>query len=211
MSVSHQPSFNKQLHIRYWLRCLKTHLPNQYTSNDSQRATLAFFTLSALDLLGVLHERTTSDERADYAEWIYKCQHPHGGFKGFTGAHVGDSRTGPGSCWDPANVAATYFSLASLAILGDDMKRVKRLECLKWIKSLQLENGSFGEALGKGGKVEGGNDARYCYCAIAARWILLSIGVGEQEDIEDININALVRFVTSSQVGLVVTYGGNHD
>lgn len=198
MSFSNAPTLNKAVHIRYWLRCLKIHLPTQYTSNDSQRATLAFFTLSALDLLGVLHERTTADERAAYVKWIYRCQHPDGGFRGFTGADAGQSRE---SCWDPANMAATYFSLASLLVLGDDMKQVKRKECLKWIRRLQLEDGSFGEAIGKGGKVEGGRDARYCYCAVAVRWILQAGEAGEQNH-EDINVGALIRFITSSQVGL---------
>lgn len=200
MSALDESTFNKAVHIRYWLRCLKTHLPTQYTSNDSQRATLAFFTLSALDLLGVLHERTTADERAAYAEWIYRCQHPDGGFRGFTGSDVGSLDENKERCWDPANMAATYFSLASLAILGDDMKRVKKRECLNWIRKLQLEDGSFGEAIGKGGVVEGGKDTRYCYCAIAVRWILWAGEASEQDDVEDIDTEALVGFIISSQV-----------
>lgn len=200
MSSLDVSTFDKAVHIRYWLRCLKTHLPTQYTSNDSQRATLAFFTLSALDLLGILHERTTDSERAAYTEWIYRCQHPDGGFRGFTGSDLGSSGENYERCWDPANMAATYFSLASLAILGDDMKRVKRSECLNWIRRLQLEDGSFGEAIGKGGKVEGGKDTRYCYCAIAVRWILWAGEAYEQGDVEDIDVEALVGFITSSQV-----------
>lgn len=195
-----EPTFNKAQHIKYWLRCLKTHLPTQYTPNDSQRTTLAFFILSALDLLGVLHERTSEAERAAYIDWIYRCQHPDGGFRGFTGTDVGEARNAGNSCWDPANVAATYFSLAALTVLGDGLQRVRRRECLKWIKSLQLADGSFGEALGESGKVEGGMDVRFCYCAAAVRWMLRLVSYEEEVNIVDINVEALVGFITSSQV-----------
>ncbi len=165
--------------------------------------TLAFFTLSALDLLGVLFDRTSASERAGYTEWIYRCQHPQGGFRGFTGADAGEARYDhiPGT-WDPANLAATFFALAALAVLGDALERVKRRECLAWLGRLQQEDGSFGEVVGEGGNVEGGGDIRYCYLAAAIRWMLridLKNG-GDEEDIKDINVPALVTFITSSQV-----------
>lgn len=203
MSSSPIPKFNKAKHIKYWLRCLKTHLPTQYTSNDSQRTTLAFFILSALDLLGVLHEHTTSAERTAYINWIYKCQHPQGGFRGFTGTNFGeDKRDERNGGWDPANVAATYFSLAALTVLGDGLERVKRKECWEWLKGLQLADGSFGEARGEGVCVEGERDVRFCYCAAAVRWILRRVrGISEKEEgLGDIDVEGLVRFVTSSQV-----------
>lgn len=193
-------TFNKAQHIKYWLRCLKTHLPNQYTSNDSQRTTLAFFIVSALDLLGVLHERTSEAERTAYIDWIYRCQHPDGGFRGSTGTNVGKARNAENSCWDPANVAATYFSLAALTVLGDGLQMVRRRKCLKWIKALQLADGSFGESLGESGKVDGGRDLRFCYCAAAVRWMLRLGSYDEQLDVADIDVEALVEFITSSQV-----------
>ena len=205
MSASDPLTFSKAQHIKYWLRCLKTHLPTQYTSFDSQRLTFAFFTLSALDLLGVLFDRTTASERGDYTEWIYRCQHPDGGFRGFTGADVGDARLDktPGP-WDPANLAATFFALAALTVLGDTLERVKRRECLAWLGSLQLEDGSFGEALGEGGKIEGGGDIRYCYLAAAVRWILRGDEetIGVEGSFKDIDVLALVGFITSSQVSV---------
>lgn len=111
-----------------------------------------------------------------------------------------DSQT-PG-CWDPANLAATFFSLAALSILGDDLKRVKKKECLKWVKRLQLKDGSFGEVIGEGGKIEGGRDIRYCYLAAAVRWILqiAEEHKGDNDGVEDIDVDALVGFITSSQV-----------
>ena len=200
MSIPDKPTFNKAQHIKYWLRCLKTYLPTQYTSNDSQRTTLGFFILSALDFLGVLHERTTKSERAAYVDWIYRCQVPDGGFRGFTGTDLGEARDEQNSYWDPANLAATYSSLAALMVLGDGLGRVKRRECLRWIKKLQLEDGSFGETLGKGGGIEGGKDMRFCYCATAVRW-MLRVGKEDEEDkVEDIDVEALMGFIISSQV-----------
>ncbi|KAL8953649.1 MAG: hypothetical protein Q9222_000486 [Ikaeria aurantiellina] len=191
-------SFNKTAHIRYFLRCLKTHLPTAYTANDSQRMTLAFFILCALDLLDALDSNTTEEERLAYVDWIYRCQHPGGGFRGFTGALVAnDERNEGNEHWDPANIAATYFALANLAILGDDLQRVKGRECLDWLKRLQLDDGTFGEAVGKDGQVEGGRDMRFCYCAAVIRWIL---GGGNGED-EDIDVPKLMLFLEASQVG----------
>ncbi|KAL8813457.1 MAG: hypothetical protein Q9223_000216 [Gallowayella weberi] len=189
------PTLNKSTHIRYFLRCLKTHLPTAYSTNDSQRMTLAFFILCGLDLLGVLEINTTEADRVAYVDWIYRCQHPDGGFRGFTGADMGGERMEENQHWDPANIAATYFALASLAILGDNLGRVKRIECLRWLRRLQLSDGTFGEALGIQGEAHSGRDMRFCYCAAAIKWIL---GGGE-EDEEDIDVDGLVRFIEASQ------------
>ncbi|KAL8856997.1 MAG: hypothetical protein Q9178_006402 [Gyalolechia marmorata] len=187
--------FNKSTHIRYFLRCLKTHLPTAYSSNDSQRVTLAFFVLCGLDLLDALDTNTTENERAAYVDWIYRCQRSDGGFRGFTGADMGVDKTEGVEHWDPANIAATYFALASLAILGDDLARVKRKECLRWLKRLQLSDGTFGEALGSDGEAHSGRDMRFCYCAAAIRWILAD-RMGEEDDID---VDGLVRFIEASQ------------
>lgn len=193
MEEPRQPIFMTPRHIKYWLRCLKTFLPTAYTPNDSQRMTFAFFTLSALDLLSALENHTTSEEREGYVDWIYHCQHPNGGFKGFTGADAGVE-----SCWDPANLAATYFALASLIVLRDPMERLDTHRCLSWLRQLQREDGSFGEALGKDGQLEGGGDIRYCYLAAAVRSIVRR---GESiKGVDDINVESLVSYVRSSVV-----------
>ena len=193
--------FNKERHIKYWLRCLKSYLPTAYTSNDSNRMTLAYFTVSALDLLGVLHEKSTASERAAFIDWIYLCQHPDGGFRGFTGTNFGDAmRNEENRHWDPANLAGTYFALAALAVLGDDWERVKRKECLEWLRRLQCGDGSFGEVLGEGGKIEGGQDVRYCFLAALVRWILRDGRQGSDTDVPDIDVEALASFVTASKV-----------
>lgn len=100
--------------------------------------------------------------------------------------------------WDAANLAATYFACAALVILGEGMERVRRKECLEWVKRLQRANGSFGEGLGKGGVVDGAEDMRFCYLAAATRWFLRR---GEDMDeVEDINVNGLVEWIEASVV-----------
>lgn len=120
------------------------------------------------------------------------------------GTDFGERANAENARWDPANVPATYFALASLLILGDDLKRVRRKETLRWIHLMQREDGSFGETL-VDGKQEGGRDPRLGYCATGVRYILrggtepgpLSI---DGEIIEDINIDTYVNCVRSSEV-----------
>lgn len=193
--------FYKERHIKYWLRCLKTHLPGAYyTSSDSNRIVLAFFIVSALDLLGALESNTTATERAEYVDWIYECQHPDGGFRGFTGTNLGSLRSNENAHWDPANLPATYFALAALAILGDDLGRLRRRQCLEWLPKLQRTDGSFGETLGEGASIEGGRDMRFCNCAAGVRWILRRTNLRPQGEIRDIDVGNLVRYIKASEV-----------
>ncbi|PYI09015.1 geranylgeranyl transferase beta subunit [Aspergillus sclerotiicarbonarius CBS 121057] len=193
-------TFTKERHIKYFLRCLKTFLPSLYTSNDSNRMLLAFFTVAGLDLLGVLQSKTTPEERQGYIEWIYHCQVPTGGFRAFTGTDFGaENRTPDNEAWDPANVPSTFFALELLLILGDDLSRVKRAECLQWLPQMQRSNGSFGEVLGPGGKIEGGGDLRFCCFAAGTRYILRGKGGKDLADIKDIDVDKLAAFVQACQ------------
>ncbi|PWY76198.1 serine/threonine protein kinase [Aspergillus heteromorphus CBS 117.55] len=193
-------TFNRERHIKYFLRCLKTFLPSLYTSNDSNRMLLAFFTVAGLDLLGVLQSKTTPEERQGYIKWIYHCQVPTGGFRAFTGTDFGsENRTPENEAWDPANVPSTFFALVVLVILGDDLSRVKRAACLQWLPRLQRDNGSFGEVLGPGGDIEGGGDLRFCCFAAGTRYILRGKGGRDVDDIRDINVDKLAAFVQACQ------------
>lgn len=196
-------SFTTPRHVKYYLRCLKTFLPSAYTSNDSNRMLLAFFTLSGLDVLGVLQDKTTPEERQAYIDWLYHCQVPSGGFRGFSGTDFGaDRRTEDNEVWDPANGPATFFALVNLLILGDDLSKVKRRECLEWLPKLQRADGSFGEVLGVDGRIAGDRDLRYCMCAAGIRYILrgsLNKGV---EDVQDIDVPGFVSFIEACQVNL---------
>ncbi|KAI9781410.1 MAG: hypothetical protein M1839_006004 [Geoglossum umbratile] len=191
---------HKDRHAKYWLRCLRSLLPNAYIPNESSRMTLAFFTISALDILGILHTSTSITEREGWADWIYQCQLASGGFRGFPGADFGSQRSVENEAWDPANLAATFFTLATLVVLGDDLERVRRAECLQWLQRLQRQDGSFGELLGEEGKIVGGRDMRYCYMATGVRWMLRGRAEGAKAGGKDIDVDALVGFINSSEV-----------
>lgn len=194
------PVLNTERHIKYYLRCLKTFLPSAYISNDSNRMLLAFLTLTGLDVLNALNSKTTPEERQTYIDWVYHCQVPSGGFRGFSGTDFGsDNRRPENEAWDPANVPATFFALVNLLILGDDLARVKREECLRWLPKLQRDDGSFGEVLGPGQSVEGNSDLRYCCCAAGIRFILRGSGKGV-EDVEDIDVPRFIEFIQACQV-----------
>ncbi|KAK5796757.1 hypothetical protein VI817_006041 [Penicillium citrinum] len=191
---------NTERHVKYYLRCLKTFLPSAYLSNDSNRMLLAFLALTGLDVLGALQNKTTPEERQSYINWIYHCQVPTGGFRGFSGTDFGDEqRRSENEAWDPANVPATFFALVNLLILGDDLSRVRRVECLEWLPRMQRENGGFGEVLGPGGKVEGNSDLRYCCCAAGIRYILRGSRGKGVEGVEDIDVSRLMGFIQACQ------------
>lgn len=195
------PTFNTERHVKYYLRCLKTFLPSAYTSNDSSRMLLAFLTLSGLDVLGVLQSKTTPEERQGYIDWLYHCQVPSGGFRGFPGTDFGPGkRNKDNEAWDPANVPATFFALVNLLILGDDLSRVKRRECLEWLPKVQRADGSFGELVGPEGSVGGPRDLRYCCCAAGIRYVLRGRSETGLEGVPDIDVLGFISFIEACQV-----------
>lgn len=194
------PVFLRDRHIKYWLRCAKTFLPEPYTSNDSNRMTLAFFIVSALDLLDLLDSKFDIEERNSWTDWIYSCQLDSGGFRGFSGTKFGNHvRTSENQHWDPSNVPATFFALVTLIILGDDLSRVRRPECLAWLPKVQREDGSFGETLGEGDSIEGGSDLRFCCCAAGIRHVLRGRG---GMDVQDFDVDRLFAYIAACQVCL---------
>ncbi|KUJ22387.1 terpenoid cyclases/Protein prenyltransferase [Mollisia scopiformis] len=199
-------SLDVALHIKYWHRCLKNVLPTGYTSMDSSRMTLGFFILSALDLLGAGAETFPEDERANIKDWILKCQHPDGGFCGSPNHKYPDAAyvdVGHGKqTMDPANLPATYFAIMGLSFVGS-LDGVRRDDCLRWIKGLQREDGSFGEFITQDGVIQGGTDMRISYAAMAIRWILKGDYDSSKEDGADIDVDQLVKYIRSGQ-----TYDG---
>jgi len=192
------PTLQKSKHIKYWLRCLKTCLPTDYTSTDLNRLTLGFFCIAALDLLGCLYTETTEEDRAGWINWIYKNQLPIGGFRGSPATDLG--KGADGSEWDPPIVPASFFALAALVSLGDNLERVKKRELLELLPKVQREDGSFGEWLGGDGQIIGGSDMRFVYCAVAIRWILRGReGKGVVEGVKDIDVEGVVKFIRSAE------------
>jgi geranylgeranyl transferase type-1 subunit beta len=175
-----------------------------YTANDSNRMYLAYFILSACDVLDILTTSTQPTERQSWIDWIYHCQHPNGGFRMWPGTDFGERANADNAKWDPANINATYFALASLLILGDDLKRVKRKATLRWVCEMQRDDGSFGETI-IDGKREGGRDPRLGYCATGVRYVLRGdtkpgpIEI-DGESINDIDFDKYVECLRHSEV-----------
>jgi len=86
---------------------------------------------------------------------------------------------------------------------------VKRIDCLRWLKRLQRDDGSFGEFLGNDGKVEGGRDMRYCHFASGVRWMLRGdLGPSGEETYEDIDVDKMVLHIQSGEVAALCELSG---
>ncbi|KAK0119105.1 hypothetical protein ONS95_007969 [Cadophora gregata] len=196
-------TLEKEKHIKYWQRCLNSLLPTVYTSTDSSRMTLAFFILSALDLLGAGSSTFPEQDRTRIREWVLKSQHPNGGFCGSPNHRFPDQYyvdVGNGiQQMDPANLPATFFALLCLSFVGG-LDRVNRAICLNWLRTLQRKDGSFGELITQDGSIEGGRDMRYCQTGMAVRWILGGDTADKQDDVDT---ESLVDHIRAGQ-----TYDG---
>lgn len=161
--------------------------------------TLAFFIVSALDTLDILESKFDTQERHGWINWIYACQINDGGFRGSSGTKIDHNiRTPENQHWDPANVPATFFALVTLIILGDDLSRVRRGECLAWLPKVQRDDGSFGETLGQDESIEGGSDLRFCCCAAGIRYILRG---PREKELKDFGVDRLISYIAACQVG----------
>lgn len=187
-------------HVTYWKRCLKTYLPSVYVSSDSNRLMLAYFCISALDLLDALDSSISDEERRDFIDWVYICQHAKGGFRGSPGVDLDGRENLSNEAWDVSSGPATFFALSILAILRDDFSRVKRKGCLQFLNRIQRPDGSIGEHLGENGTIEGGMDTRFGYCGAGARWILRGKARGEVEGVPDIEVDKLIHCINLAQV-----------
>ena len=200
MTPPPRPTLDRARHIKYWLRCLKTCLPTEYTSTDLSRLTLAFFCISALDLLGELSTVTTPEERSQWINWVYRNQHPSGGFRGSPATDFGAVATTENRSWDPAHLPATCFALITLVTLGDDLSRFDRRGALELLPKLQRDDGSFGEWRHESsGEVIGGTDMRHMYFASAIRWALRGRHSTGVEDVPDFDVDKAVAFIRASQ------------
>lgn len=101
--------------------------------------------------------------------------------------------------YDPANLAATFFGLACLGILGDTevWTRLSRDKILAYVASCQREDGSFGSFC-INGEVAADYDMRCCYLATGIR--RLARDTTESTSLtRDINIPAMVQHIKNTQ------------
>lgn len=196
------PQLDKALHCKYWQRHHNAYLPSPYTSADSTRLMLACFILSASDLLSM---PISAEDRVNIREWVLGLQHPEGGFCG-SSTH---SHKGQQAAKGEANIAATFFALVLLAMAAEERDAqsafagVRRGSLLRWLRTLQREDGSFGQNMWEG-RPAGGNDTRHSYLASCIRWMIRgNIKEGDDAWVEDLDLDRMVAFVRRGQ-----TYDG---
>jgi len=202
--------FSYQTHINFFLAHLKM-VPIHYKSLDTNRLTMLYFCLSALDVLGVLDSTLdkTRGLRQHIVDFVYAMQvHPHPGradhdrfaacgFRGssylgepFCCGHGGQAeqaaKAGRVNSYDEGHIAATYCALCVLLMCGDDLQRVNKKAVIEGLKSLQQSNGSFCPT-SSGGE----SDTRFVYCACAISTIL--------EDWSGVSKDAAAKYIADSQ------------
>ena len=80
--------------------------------------------------------------------------------------------------------------------------RINRKATLRWLKTLQRSDGSFGEVVDADGIISGGRDMRYCYFASAIRWCLRDPDAtrDQEEDAAlDFDTDRLVKYIRAGQ------------
>jgi geranylgeranyl transferase type-1 subunit beta len=178
-------------HIAYHKRCLGL-LPHQFQGVDLNRVSIAFFLLNALDILNSPSPSTFPEhDRLHWIDWLYKCQLTQGG--GFRGSTA--TISGPPSLFDSGHLPASYFAIATLLILGDDLSRVKRTEILKGLRKSQFADGSFAPVLLGDGEKFGEVDVRHLYCAVAVREMLSPVTKEE-----DFDVSAAIGYIQRCKV-----------
>ncbi|CEP11352.1 hypothetical protein [Parasitella parasitica] len=197
--IAGEPIFSKEKLVKYFKSNLCM-LPTQYTQTETNRMTLAFFCLGAMDLLGELDNNVSAQNKHDWIEWIYAQQVLPTGIEpdenrflcGFRGSPWSGRKFDPNAktCefqhYDSSHIANTYTALLNLLILGDDLSRVNRKAIIQTLKSLQQEDGSVAPTHGS---LE--RDVRFIFCACSISYIL--------NDWSGINKEATVQHIRQLQ------------
>ncbi|CAF1143559.1 unnamed protein product [Adineta ricciae] len=158
--------FKFSLHSKYFARCL-TVLPSQTSSLDNSRVTIAFYSLSGLDLLQYLPIALPYNA-SELISWIYSLQLiTDADVCGFRGSScMITSRTTP-NAYDHVHITMTMAALISLLLLGDDLEKVQRSRIASSLTHLQLPTGAFLAT-----QLSTENDLRFVYCACVIAYVL---------------------------------------
>ncbi|XP_044736483.1 geranylgeranyl transferase type-1 subunit beta [Chrysoperla carnea] len=179
-----QEKLRKREHVRFFERCLKL-VPQHYSLLDSQRMTIAFFSISGLDVLNSL-DIFNENQAKSIINWIYSLQvyddeGELAGFQGSTAFNYLKER----STYKCGAIAHTYTALSTLLILGDDLSRVHRQSIVRSLRKLQRPDGNFTASL-----VGSESDMRFVYCAACISYIL--------DDWSGMDIDKTVEFILNS-------------
>lgn len=151
-------------HVRYCIFHLTQPLPSDYLSADPHRASVVYFALNALDVMGAL-SYLSDDQRRAIVAWLHDS--PLKAFLRPTPETAAPTKA--------FNVAMVYAAIASLVMLGDDLERIDRDAVRAALPTLQIGRGSVDTAFdgavmayGPGGEA----DVRYVYSAAAVAALL---------------------------------------
>ncbi|OMO58950.1 Prenyltransferase/squalene oxidase [Corchorus capsularis] len=166
------PYFDRDRHVAF-LEMMYNLMPYHYQSQEINRLTLAFFTISGLHLLQAL-DRVDKERVAD---WVLSFQaHPrskaelnNGQFYGFHGSRT--SQLPPDengvSAHNFGHLASTYCALAILKNVGFNLSTIDKESILISMRNLQQPDGSFMPV-----HIGAETDLRFVYCAAAICFML---------------------------------------
>ncbi|KAF9483403.1 terpenoid cyclases/Protein prenyltransferase [Pholiota conissans] len=193
------PRLARTAHAAHCKRCLSG-LPASQIDVDASRLALAFYCIGSLDLLGLLNEQISAQDRDSWRAWIWQ-QQTHGKYgSGFrpspfmTGKHLSEpsQMDVEYSDYDTPHIIMTYTALLSLAILRDDFTKLDRPGLLTFLRACQREDGSFSTVPGSNE-----SDLRTLYCAFAISSML--------DDWSGANVPRAVSFIETCR-----TYEGGY-
>eukprot|EP01016_Furgasonia_blochmanni_P040626 TRINITY_DN5199_c0_g1_i5.p1 TRINITY_DN5199_c0_g1~~TRINITY_DN5199_c0_g1_i5.p1 ORF type:complete len:396 (+),score=44.93 TRINITY_DN5199_c0_g1_i5:64-1251(+) len=167
------PPFTKDRHVQYAIATLLEF--RGLNSLETNKMMMLYFLVGTMEMLDAWTMCPVS--KKDIIEWIYAQQiysdtnekiAVNAGFRG--GPYLGyqfcasplDSVASSDNVHDQAHIVNTYSAIAALIMLGDDLKRVRKDQILKSIKSMQCEDGSV-----KSFKGLQESDVRFVYAACA--------------------------------------------
>ncbi|CEH13459.1 Protein geranylgeranyltransferase Type I, beta subunit [Ceraceosorus bombacis] len=197
-SDSHNNPFSPNKHISLHARHLHL-LPNAYQSAgaDAQRIALAYFALSAIDLLSGVHDAARVDEqdRREWREWIWDRQVD--GWRAIdlqkTLGYLARCRTFDGafgqSPGEESHAGSTYCVLASLHLGGQLhtwLSPAEQQKTIHWLSHRQdVTTGGLAGRLNK--------ETDVCY----SFWVGASLAILGHHDLLD--ASADVRWILSAQ------------
>ncbi|KNA15005.1 hypothetical protein SOVF_102210 [Spinacia oleracea] len=165
------PLFDKERHVRF-LDMMYELLPSDYESQEINHLTLAYFSLSSLDIIGSLDR---VDKKAIVA-WVLSFQvhqkdqdaFRNGQFYGFLGSRSSQfADVHRNSKCNSSHLASTYSALAILKIIGYDFSLFDSESIVKSMRNLQQPDGSFMPI-----HIGAEADLRFVYCAAAISYLL---------------------------------------
>jgi len=175
-------------------------LPDSAVNQELNRIVIGYFSLSTLDILGVLDKYYSEDRKKGAIEYLYSLQilppigsetHPHCGFRGsnFFGHTYNPSnvRFELLPDLDFSHITMTAMSLIMLVIFGDlELAKVNVSGILGGLKACQRSSGCFGYL-----PHSTETDLRFVYSACVICYIL--------DDWGDIDVDKLVEYILSCQ------------